>query len=92
MHKVRSQLGYSTDQGRLLEGLTDAFYEITQVTKLHCVRHRQVYFCVVNYMYEYFDNHSEFKKKDPSVPQQFCSDGSARKSPHMAMHKFRKLT
>ena len=42
-------------------------------------------FCVVNY--EYFDNHSEFSKKDLSVPRQSCSDGIARKSPHVAMHK-----
>ena len=57
--------------------------------KLHCLRHRQVYFCVVNY--EYFDNRSEFKKKDLSVPWQSCSDQIARKPPCMATHKFRKL-
>ena len=30
VHKVRSQLGYSTDQWRLLEGVMDAFYEINR--------------------------------------------------------------
>ena len=36
------------------------FMKSLEVTKLRCVRHRQIDFCVVNYMYEYFDNHSEF--------------------------------
>ena len=35
-----------------------------EVTKLRCVRHRQVDFCVVNYMY---DNHSEFKRIHQSL-------------------------
>ena len=44
-------------------------------------------------MYEYFNNHSELKKKNvPSVPRQSHSDGIARKSLSVAMHKFRKLT
>ena len=37
------------------------FTKSLEVTKLHCVTHRQVDFCVVNY--EYFDNHLEFLKK-----------------------------
>ena len=43
-------------------------------------------------MYEYFNNHLEFLKKVPSVPRQSRSDGIARKSLSVAMHKFRKLT
>ena len=66
------------------------FTKSIEVKKLHCVRHREVDFCVVNY--EYFDNHSELKKKDPSILWQSCSDGIARKSPPVATHKFRKLT
>ena len=31
---LTSTIGYSTDQGRLLEGLTDAFYEITRGYKV----------------------------------------------------------
>ena len=61
------------------------FTKSLKVIKLRCIRHRQVDFCVVNY--EYFDNHSEVLKKDPSVPQQSCSDGIARKLPHVAAHK-----
>ena len=34
--------------------------KLIEVTKLQCVRHRQVEFCVLNY--EYFNNHSEFLK------------------------------
>ena len=64
------------------------FTKSIKVTKLHCIRHRQVDFCVVNY----FDNHSEFLKKNLSVPRQSCSDGIARKLPHVATHKFTKLT
>ena len=37
------------------------FMKSLAVTKLHCVRHRQVDFCVVSY--EYFDNHSEFLER-----------------------------
>ena len=87
MRKVRSQLGYSTDQWRLLEGLVDAFTKSIEVTKLHCVRHRQVDFCGINY--EYFNNHSEFKIL--SASRQSCSDEIARELPHVATHKFRKL-
>ena len=66
------------------------FTKSLKVTKLHCVRHRQVDFCAVNY--EYFNNHSEVLMKDPSILRQSCSDGIARKLPGMATHKFRKLT
>ena len=90
MSKVRSQLEYTTAQGRLFEGLTDAFTKSLVIMKLHYVRHRQVDFCVVNS--EYFDNHSEFKKMDPSMSRQSCSDEIARKLPHVAMHNIRKLT
>ena len=39
----------------------DDFYEITRDYEVTlCKRHRQVDFCVAKY--EYFDNHSEFKK------------------------------
>ena len=40
------------------------FMKSLEVTKLRCVRHRQVDFCVVNYMY---DNHSEFKRIHQSL-------------------------
>ena len=53
------------------------FTKSMEVTKLHCIRHRQVYI-LCSKVYEYFDNHSEFSKKDPSVPRQSCSDEIAR--------------
>ena len=83
-------LGYITDQWRLLEGLTDGFYEITrgyevtlckaQVSRLFVQQTINISTTIQNL------------KKDPSVPQQSCSDGIARKSPHVVMHKFIKLT
>ena len=48
MRKVKSQIWHSTYQGRLLEGLTDAFIKSLKVKKLHCIRHRQVDVCVMN--------------------------------------------
>ena len=89
MHEVRSQLGNSTDQWRLLKGLMDVVYEITRGYKVTLRKTQVSRFCVVNY--EYFDNHSQFLKKNLSAPQQSCSIGIARKSPRVATHKHRRL-
>ena len=55
------------------------FTKSVEVTKLHCLRHRQVDFCVVNSaVFEYLDNSSEFKSIAPTVqvPGADASGGS----------------
>ena len=70
------------------------FTKSLEVTKLHCVRHRQVDFCVTMNI----SNISTTTMNISTTTQNFKKrirqslNGIARKSPRVAAHKFRKLT
>ena len=71
-----------------------AFYEITRGYKvtLHVHVHKtETSKLFVQLTLNILKTIQNFKKY-PSVPQQSCSDGIARKLPRVATHKSRKLT